>query len=168
MMLKFRGPIIKYIRYEGEGGSLEVRMLPLKLLFLLNWNRGDRDYLMIITGPFIRSTFAQFSPSPPCSLSEKNHRGCSLLAWPSPSSPTHSSPYGDWWVGWNQFWTIQGGGWVKSLKIYAAPHQQPLTNTRKEQRYTGRDQPRSQGQLISLWYYHRYRRWGTKNQKNAD
>ena len=63
MMVKFRGLIIKYIGYEGEGGSLEMRMLPLKLLFLLNWNRGgDRDYFMIITGPFIKSTFAQFSP----------------------------------------------------------------------------------------------------------
>ena len=62
-MLKFRGPIIKYIGYEGEEGSLEMRMLPLKLLFLLNWNSGtDRDYFMIITGPFIKSTFAQFSP----------------------------------------------------------------------------------------------------------
>ena len=40
-----------------------MRMLPLKLLFLLNWNRGgDREYFMIITGPFIKSTFAQFSP----------------------------------------------------------------------------------------------------------
>ena len=39
-----------------------MRMLPLKLLFLLNWNRGwDRDYFMIIPGPFIKSTFAQFS-----------------------------------------------------------------------------------------------------------
>ena len=40
-----------------------MRMLPLKLLFLLNWNMGgDRDYFMIITGPFIKCTFAQFSP----------------------------------------------------------------------------------------------------------
>ena len=40
-----------------------MRMLPLKLLFLLNWNMGgDRDYFMIITGTIIKSTFAQFSP----------------------------------------------------------------------------------------------------------
>ena len=74
-MLKFRGLIIKYIRYEGEGGSLEIRMLPLKLIFLLNWNRGGgRDNFMIITGLFIKITVAQFSPflTPPhCSLSEK-------------------------------------------------------------------------------------------------
>ena len=63
MMVKFRGPIITYMRYEGEEGSLEMRMLPLKLLFLLNWNRGgDRDYFKIIAGPFIKSTLAQFSP----------------------------------------------------------------------------------------------------------
>ena len=64
MMPKFRGPTIKHIRYESEGGSFEIRMLALKLVFLLNWNRGrDRDYFMIITGPFIKSTLAQFSPS---------------------------------------------------------------------------------------------------------
>ena len=53
-MVKFRGSIIKYVRYEGEEGSLEIRMLPLKLLFLLNWNMGgDRDDFMLITGPLI-------------------------------------------------------------------------------------------------------------------
>ena len=39
-----------------------MRMLP-KITFLLNWNRGgDRDYFMIITGSFLKSTFARFSP----------------------------------------------------------------------------------------------------------
>ena len=86
----------------------------LKITFLTKLEQGRGwDYFLIITGPFMKSTLAQFStfdPSPPW--------GCSLLAWPSPSSPTHSSPYGDWWMGWDQFWTIQGGGGLKSSKKY--------------------------------------------------
>ena len=39
---------------------LKCICLPLKLLFLLNWNMGG--YFMIIMGPFIKSMFAQFSP----------------------------------------------------------------------------------------------------------
>ena len=132
-MLRFRGPIIKYIRYEGEEGSVEIHMLPLKLLFLPNWKRGgDRDYfMMIITGPFIKSTFAQFSPilTPLPLVRFPKEKKLRMFASGLPLSLSHSLiPLRGLVSGVK---SISIGGGVKYLKKYAAPHHQPPTNTRK-------------------------------------
>ena len=129
-MLKFRGPIIKYIRYEGEGGSLEMRMLPLKLRFFLNWNRGgDRDDFMIITGPFMKSTFAQLSPFltplPLVRFPQNIIEG--VRFWPDPLLPLPlSHPLTD--IGVKSILNNSGWGWGEIFKNIC--HQPTLEKNR--------------------------------------